>query len=220
MRSALNRLLLACGLAAVAAACLPAASAAAAPQGSLMVAEYDLLLAMQQRSEELQKDRKPTLDEAAAICAGISPLTTRLLSSVHSVCTASVRVAGLGAEDDDGKGGKGAKPCRDDDLRCAAREVRLAENAYRAVVRAAKVLKQVVAARGLTGQCARAINGPPGAIELMETFADRLRDLRRAMMAEDVRAVDRATRRLVRAIERADVPSDDAVALLATCPRV
>lgn len=217
MRSALNRLLLICGLAAVAAACVPASSAASvapAPQGSLTVAEYGALLASFQRGEALQNDRTPTVEEMAAGCAPLTPSPTALLSAVHASCLASLRFVEAGLESDATKG------CKSKDMRCVTRDLLLTENALRGLVRALRTQRRAVAARGLTGQCARAINGAPGTVQFFEAFANGLHDLRRALIAGSERAIRRATRRLERAIERAaDIADDDTVALLATCPR-
>jgi hypothetical protein len=215
MRSALHRLLLACGLAAIAAACVPSSSAAAAPQGSLTVAEYDALLLSFQRGEALDEDRTPTVEETAGLCTPLTPSPTALLASIHASCLASVRYAEVLFGPDATKG------CKSKDMRCMTRDLLRMERATRGIARTMRVVRSAVAERGLTGQCARAINGPPGNIELYEAFANAVRDLRRALIAESERALRRATTRLERLTERgADIVDNDSVALLATCPRV
>ena len=215
MRSVLTRLLLACGLLAVAAVSVPPAAGAAAPHGSLTTAEYDLLLASYQRSEALEDDRKPTIDELGTACEALAPRPTALVSAAFALCRGGLRVASVGISQATGK------PCSDEDTRCAARELLRMETATRAVVRLTRAQRRAVAARGLTGQCARAIGGPPEALRFMEAFSNALRDLRRALLADDREALDRAATRFERATNlAAAVQDEDSVALLTTCPRV
>jgi hypothetical protein len=214
MRSALNRLLLACGLLAVTAVCTPSVAGAAAPQGSLTAAEYGLLLAAFQRSEALEDDKKPTLDDVSAMCEELAPRPTALVAASYAQCRGSLRVTQVSTDPEASKGCTGAE------TRCAARELRRIETATRSLARLTRAQRRVVAARGLTGQCARAINGPAATLTFLESFANALRDLRRAVLAEDARGLERATERIERATLLAPDAGDDTVALLATCPRV
>jgi hypothetical protein len=211
MRSALHRLLLACGLAAVAAVCLPSIASAAAPQGSLTVAEYEVLLATYQRSEALEHDRTPTTEELNASCEPLAARPTALISAVHGWCQGALRLT----ESFNDKG------CGSKDTRCAARELLEVENATRSMARLSRAVRRTVADRGLAGQCARAFNGPPEAVTFWEAFANAVRDLRRAVISGSDRMLRRATVRLQRASRVAqDIEDDDSAALLATCPRV
>jgi hypothetical protein len=211
MRSALHRLLLACGLAAVAAVCLPSIASAAAPQGGLTVAEYDLLLAAFQRGEALEDDRNATSAEWSAMCDLMASRPTALVSAAHALCRGGVRLTQVS----DGKG------CASKDTRCAARGMLQTETALRSVARLLRAQRRATAQRGLTGQCALAINGPRELVTIYEAFANAMRDLRRAVLAENERMILRASARLDRAMGLGqDIEDEDSAALLASCPRV
>ena len=114
-----------------------------------------------------------------------------------------------------------AKGCTEDETRCAARELLRMETAARSLARLTRARRRAVAARGLTGQCARAIGGPAESVRFLDAFANALRDFRRALVADDLRALERATTRLERASNLAPDPEDDdSVALLGACSRI
>jgi hypothetical protein len=211
MRSALRRLLLACGLAAVAAVGVPSIAAAAAPRGSLTVAEYDMVLAALQRSEALEDDRTPTRDELKTMCDPLAPRPTALISAMHAVCLGGLSLWQIST-------GKG---CASKDTRCVTRGLRQLETGLRSLVRLTRAQRRVVAERGLAGQCASAINGPPEMPTYLEAYANAVRDLRRAFIAGSERLLERALARMQRVGELGeDIEDDDTVALVATCPRV
>ena len=211
MRSALRRLLLACGLAAATAVCVPSIASAAAPHGSLTTAEYEMLLAAFQRGEALEHDRNATSAEWSAMCDMTASPPSALVSDAHALCRSGVRFLQVSA----------GKSCGSKDTRCAARALLRSETASRSIARSLRAQRRSVAERGLTGECALSISGPREWVTVYEALANALRDLRRAMLAANERLLRRANARMERAASLAEgIEDEDSAALLTTCPRV
>ena len=205
------RTLLAGALAAVALVALPASAGAATPRGALAESEYQVLLAAYDRGAALGADATPA--QMRAVCAAVTPRSTRLLAADHAACMGFVRWMDAGT-----RFGKVERLCGSDPD-CFARELRRLETATRAVSRLVRAERRVVAARGLPATCARAFAGSE-VLTLFDGMARALKDMRVAMLAGDVRGVDRAGRRLQRVAAEADGTSPSAtVELLRRCPR-
>jgi hypothetical protein len=204
------RVLLAGVLLALVLACLPA-SATATPRGHLAEEEYQVLLAAYGHAAALGEDITPA--GMREVCAALTPRSTRLLAAEYAVCAGIARWMDAGT-----RFGKLETSCAGTDLGCVPREFLRLEKSTRAVARLVRAERRAVAARGLTGACARAFDSGQS-LTMLDEMAGGLRDTRVAMLAGDERGVNRGLDRVERATSRTWNSGADSIALLRRCPR-
>jgi hypothetical protein len=216
MRPVVIRLALTAAAFAAAAGCLPAAAHAAAPQGSLTTAEYNVLLPAYQRIEQLSQATTPTTAaQYAEVCATIAPPSTHLIATEARFCTTVARWAAA-AERFSSLG----KLCPGSGPKCLARELERMETSTRKTATVAREERAAVTARGLTGSCRRAFTGSAQTIPVLDGLADGLHAMRSALRADDADGLAQATKQVQRAVRKADgIQDTDSAALLTGCPR-